>query len=46
MTFQGTVTSYTPNPFMITMTDGMLLDRNGNAISTTPATHRPAHRTQ
>lgn len=46
MTFQGTVTSYTPNPFMITMTDGMLLDKNGNPISTTPATHRPAHRTQ
>jgi tetratricopeptide (TPR) repeat protein len=46
MTFQGTVTSYTPNPFMMTMTDGMLLDKNGNPISSSPATHRPAHRTQ
>lgn len=46
MTFQGTVTSYTPNPFMITMTDGMLLDKNGNPISTAPATRRPTHRSQ
>jgi tetratricopeptide (TPR) repeat protein len=46
MTFQGTVTSYTPTPFMMTMTDGMLLDKNGNPISSTPATHRPAHKTQ
>ena len=46
MTFQGTVTSYTPNPFMMIMSDGMLLDKNGNPISSTPATHRPAHRTQ
>ena len=32
--FQGTVSSYTPNPFMMTMTDGVLLDKNGNPIST------------
>ena len=29
MAFQGTVSSYTPNPFMMTMTDGILLDKNG-----------------
>ncbi len=34
MTFQGTVSSYTPNPFMMTMTEGVLLDKNGNPIST------------
>src|SRR5271165_2715069 len=28
MEFQGTVSSYTPNPFMMTMTDGVLLDRS------------------
>ncbi len=47
MTFQGTVASYTPNPFMMTMTDGMLLDKNGNPISTTPAVHHSTtHRSQ
>jgi hypothetical protein len=40
MQFQGTVKSYTPNPFMLTMTDGVLLDKNGKPITTTaPATH-------
>ena len=34
MTFQGTVSSYTPNPFMMTMTEGILLDKNGNPVST------------
>ena len=34
MAFQGTVSSYTPNPFMMTMTDGVLLDKNGNPVST------------
>ena len=34
MAFQGTVASYTPNPFMMTMTDGILLDKNGNPVST------------
>ena len=32
--FQGTVSSYTPNPFMMTMTDGVLLDKSGNPIVT------------
>jgi tetratricopeptide (TPR) repeat protein len=40
MQFQGTVSSYTPNPFMMTMTEGVLLDKNGNPVSTAPA---PAH---
>jgi tetratricopeptide (TPR) repeat protein len=47
MTFQGTVASYTPNPFMMTMTEGVLLDKNGNPVSTTavPAHHTaPAHK--
>ncbi len=46
MQFQGTVASYTPNPFMLTMTDGVLLDKNGKPVSTTPApVHRaPAHK--
>ena len=34
MNFQGTVTSYTPNPFMMTMTEGVLLESNGNPVST------------
>jgi len=38
--FQGTVTSYTPNPFMMTFTDGILLDKNLKPIQTTTA---PAH---
>lgn len=38
--FQGTVTSYTPSPFMMTFTDGVLLDKSGNPISTgTTTTH-------
>lgn len=40
--FQGTVSSYTPNPFMMTFTDGVLLDKNGKPVSTTTA---PAHHT-
>jgi len=44
MTFQGTVSSYTPNPFMMTMTDGILLDKNGNPVSTAAPSHPPAHR--
>ncbi len=39
--FQGTVSSYTPNPFMMTFTDGVLLDKNGNPVSTAA----PAHHT-
>jgi len=46
MTFQGTVTSYTPNPFMMTMTDGMLLDKNGNPISTAAPVHHTTHKSQ
>ena len=38
--FQGTVSSYTPNPFMMTFSDGVLLDKNGNPVSTAAA---PAH---
>jgi tetratricopeptide (TPR) repeat protein len=38
MTFQGTVGTYTPNPFMLNMTDGVLLDKNGNPAGT-PAVH-------
>jgi len=44
MQFQGTVSSYTPNPFMMTMTDGVLLDKNGKPVTTAaPATH-PVHK--
>jgi len=45
MQFQGTVSSYTPNPFMMNMTEGMLLDKNGNPMSTAgAATHPAAHK--
>lgn len=40
--FQGTVSSYTPNPFMMTFTDGVLLDKTGKPIQTTAA---PVHHT-
>ncbi len=39
MNFQGTVSSYTPNPFMLTMTDGILLDAKGNPVSTAAPVH-------
>jgi hypothetical protein len=39
--FQATVSSYTASPFMLTMTDGVLLDKNGNPIGTAAA---PAHK--
>jgi tetratricopeptide (TPR) repeat protein len=42
MNFQGTVSSYTPNPFMMTMTDGVLLDKNGNPVSTAAPVHHTA----
>jgi len=44
--FQGTVSSYTPNPFMMTFKDGILLDKNGNPVSTAaaPAHHTTTHR--
>ena len=44
MTFQGTVASYTPNPFMMVMSDGILLDKNGNPVSSAPAHHTTTHR--
>lgn len=45
--FQGVVSSYTPNPFMMTFTDGILLDKNGNPISTAaPAHHTTTHKKQ
>ncbi len=45
--FQGTVSSYTPNPFMMTFTDGVLLDKNGNPVSTAaPAHHTTTHKKQ
>ena len=44
MNFQGTVSSYTPNPFMMTMTDGVLLDKNGNPVSTGAPVHHTTHR--
>jgi tetratricopeptide (TPR) repeat protein len=40
--FQGTIQSYTPNPFVMTMTDGILLDKNGNPVSTGAPAHHPA----
>jgi len=43
MNFQGTLKSYTPNPFMMTMDDGILLDQNGKPISTAPAHHTTTH---
>ncbi len=46
--FQGTIASYTPNPFMMTMTDGILLDSKGNPISSGTPTHHTTtthHRT-
>lgn len=39
--FQGTVSSYTPSPFMMTMSEGVLLDKNGKPLATTAA---PAHK--
>jgi hypothetical protein len=47
MAFQGTLASYTPTPFMMTMTDGVLLDRSGNPVSTgAPVHHSTTHHTQ
>jgi tetratricopeptide (TPR) repeat protein len=41
--FQGVVSSYTPNPYMMTFTDGILLDKNGNPIQIAPVRH-PTHK--
>jgi hypothetical protein len=46
MAFQGTVGSYTPNPFMMTMSDGILLDKNGNPVTSAAPVHHPAHKPQ
>jgi len=46
MNFQGTIKSYTPSPFMMIMTDGLLLDKNGKPVSTAPTTpHHTTHHT-
>ncbi len=42
--FQGTVSRYTPNPFMMTFSDGILLDKNGNPIQTTTTHHTTTHK--
>ena len=42
MSFQGTVSSYAPSPFMMTMTDGVLLDKSGNPVSTAAPVHHTA----
>jgi hypothetical protein len=46
MAFQGTVSSYTPNPFILTMTDGILLDKNGNPVSVAAPVHHTVHKSQ
>ena len=43
MNFQGTLKSYTPNPFMMTMDDGILLDQNGKPVSTAAPVHHTTH---
>jgi hypothetical protein len=42
MAFQGTIQSYTPNPFMMTFNEGILLDAKGNPVSTGAPVHHPA----
>lgn len=45
--FQGTVSSYTPNPFMMTFTDGILLDKSGKPVTTAaPVHHTTTHKKQ
>jgi hypothetical protein len=39
----GTYASFTPNPLMITMSDGAIVEKKAPAKKPTP-THRPAHR--
>lgn len=39
--FQATVSSYTPSPFLLTMTEGVLLDKAGNPVGAAAA---PAHK--
>jgi tetratricopeptide (TPR) repeat protein len=40
--FQATVSSYAPSPFMLTMTEGVLLDKAGNPVGAAAAA--PAHK--
>jgi len=40
--FQATASSYTPDPFMFTMSDGILFDKAGNPVGAAPAA--PAHK--
>jgi hypothetical protein len=44
MNFQGTVSSYTPDPFMMKMTDGILLDKSGKPVSTAAPVHHAPHK--
>jgi hypothetical protein len=38
--FEGTVSSYTPSPFMFNMTDGALLDKTGKPIVPAAPVHK------
>jgi len=38
--FQATVSSYTPSPFMMTMTEGVLLDKAGNPVGAAAPAHK------
>ncbi len=42
--FEGTPTSYTSTPFMLTMDTGKLLRKAGEPAKKAPVHHRPAHR--
>jgi hypothetical protein len=47
MYFKGAVSSYTPNPFMMNITDGVLLDANGKVVPITPPVHHTTtHKSQ
>lgn len=46
MQFQATADHYTPNPFMLYMTDGVLLDKNGKPISTAAPVHHTTKKPQ
>lgn len=45
MEFEGTASSYTPNPFMMTMTDGVLY-KNGKPVETAAPVHHTTHKAQ
>jgi len=42
MEFRGTASSYSASPFMLTMTEGALLDKSGNPVTTAAPVHHPA----